>query len=406
MANLTIEISQGIDKPTRVAVVPFKSKIDVKQLQKVIASDLQLSGRFELIPEQDMLSTPTVGEKIHFADWRFSKVEFILIGAVKQVEGVLEVSYELYDVVNNLKLLSKSARGINMRDIAHQISNDSYYKITGIEGIFDSKIVYVTEDKKASGKKLYQLKMSDQDGARDIVLTQSDEPLLSPTFSPDASKIAYVSFESGRSAIYQQDIYTGERIIISQFEGINSAPSWSPDGSKMAVVLSKDGNPEIYIKNLAKNKYTRFTNHYSIDTEPNWMPDGKSIVFTSDRTGSPQIYSKNIRTQILKRLTREGNYNARPRISQDGKFLVLINGNKNIFKVSVLNLETNEMLNVSKTKNDESPSISPNGAMIIYSSRTNNRYGLDVVSLDAGIKYRLPSDKPVREPAWSPIIRR
>ena len=410
MAKLTIEISQGVDKPTRIAVVPFKSSANINknidEIMQVIQSDLKLSGRFELIPAADMLSTPTVGDEIFYADWRLSKVEFLLVGKVTQTKKTSEVEYALYDVVNAFKLFSKKVKAVKSRGIAHRISNDVYFNITGIQGIFDSRIVYVSEYTDENDKRVYQLKLSDQDGARESIITQSFEPLLSPTFSPDATKVAYVSFESGNSAIYEQDLYTGKRKIISNYKGVNSAPSYSPDGTKLAMVLSKDGNSEIYIKDFKSSKVIRFTNHYAIDTEPNWMPNGQSIIFTSDRGGTPQIYKKRLRGGKLTRITREGTYNARPRISQDGKFLVLVNGNDNLFKIAVLNVETKELLSVTSTKNDESPSISPNGAMIIYSTNSGKHKGLNVVSLDAGVRYKLPSDQVVREPAWSPIVQK
>jgi len=404
-ANLTIEVSQGIDKPSRIAIVPFASQTNINALKNVINSNMRFSGRFELVPSTDFLSEPVIGDRIFFSDWRLLNVDFLLIGQVDIDNNQFVVNYELYDVVNAINLFKKRVRGVQQRDLAHNISNHIYFQITGIEGVFDSKIVYVTETQKNNALS-YQLKLSDQDGAREVVITQSNEPLMSPTFSPDARKVAYVSFESGSAAIYEQDLFSGKRKIISNFKGINGAPNYSPDGQKMALVLSKDGNPEIYIKHLKTNRLKRLTNHFAIDTEPNWTADGKSLIFTSDRTGAPQIYQKTLATGKLKRLTFEGRYNARARISQDGKFIVLVHGTGGgQFKIAVLNVETGELLQITDTNNDESPSIAPNGAMIIYSSKNNREHGLNVVSLDAGVKYRLPSKTPVREPAWSPITK-
>lgn len=289
------------------------------------------------MPTENMLSFPSPGSTVRYRDWRISDTEYLLLGAVERTETGYLARIELYNLVSEQLVLSKLVTGgpANEREVAHRISDLVYEEITGIAGIFGTRILYVTDTLDSSGTRLYRLMLADQDGAREQMVMESPEPIMSPAWSPDGENIAYVSFETGRAAIFQQNLATGERQQLTDYTGINGAPAWSPDGSKLAVVLSKDGNPEIYSLDLASKQLTRLTNHYAIDTEPNWTPDGKFLVFTSDRGGRPQIYRLNLETKIVSRLTFEGDYNARPRLSPDGRHLVMVHRNQGIYKIAV-----------------------------------------------------------------------
>jgi len=410
-AQLTIEITQGVDNPTRIAVVPMGwsgSTPLPEDVAQIVSDDLQRSGQFEPIPRSSMLSFPAKPEDVFYRDWRAMGAEYLLVSNAEQRDGRYYVRYDVFDVLAQrtvIKAAKVDGSPQQLRDIAHHISDKVYEKITGIRGAFATQVLYVEAFQHQAGADSFRLMLADADGARPRLLLESDQPLLSPTWSPDGREIAYVSFETTRPAIFKQNLATGQREQLTNFSGLNGAPTFSPDGSKLAMVLSKDGNPEIYTLDLKTRELTRLTNHYAIDTEPSWSADGKGVIFTSNRGGKPQIYQVTLASGRVERLTFEGEYNARGRVSKDGKTLVMVHQRNGVFHIAAQDLTTGTLRILTETNLDESPTIAPNGAMLLYATRFGGKGILAAVSLDAGTKYRLPSKQgDVREPAWSPFF--
>jgi TolB protein len=408
-AELTIEVVSGVDQQTRIAIVPFDwdgSGIAPTAFDQIIANDLRLSGLFEIIAPQNMLSFPAPGDEINFRDWNILDADYLLVGSASMEEDRLIADIELYDVPSARQVLGRriTAGPNDGRDVSHRVSDLTYQQITGIPGIAESRILYVADSTNAEGEIRYRLMLADQDGAREQLVIESAAPIMSPAWSPNGEDIAYVSFETSRAAIFMQNLSTGERTQLTNFVGINGAPAFSPDGTQLAMVLSKDGNPELYVLDLESGVFTQLTDHFAIDTEPNWTADGSGLVFTSDRGGRPQIYEIDLQSGRIARLTFRGDYNARPRLSADGRFLVMVHRNEGIFHIAVQDLTDDTLIIVTETDLDESPTISPNGALVMYATKLNGNSILAAVSLDAGVKYNLPAStsESVREPAWSP----
>lgn len=407
----TIVIDAGYDKQTKIAIVPFRQAPELagqQQMADIIAFDLARSGQFAPEETRNMLSFPTERSQVFFRDWRILRTEYLVIGRVDaEFDGDVSVAYELYDV-SNRRLLVEDRHTAPLdawRGLAHRISDVVFEAITGIPGAFSTRIAYVLAQNAGTSDARYRLEAADSDGARPQTLFSSVEPIMSPSWSPDGQRLAYVSFETGRPTVVLQEIETGEREMIASFRGINGSPIFSPDGRSLALVLSRDGNPEIYVMNLADRRLRQVTRHHGIDTEPSWTPDGRGLVFTSDRGGRPQIYQVELATNFVERLTFHGPYNARARLLADGVHLVFVHRLDGVDHVAWLDLERDDLRILTETPLDESPSLAPNGSMLIYATKEQGRGILAVVSIDGRVKYRLPSSSgDVREPAWSPYM--
>ncbi|PID41762.1 MAG: Tol-Pal system beta propeller repeat protein TolB [Proteobacteria bacterium] len=411
-AELAIEIEQGSDQAIPIAIVPFKNnsvRALPEDVAKIVQDDLRRSGEFELLPATRMLSLPSREKEVTYRDWRLLGQNYLLVGEIEfdSKENRYRVRYELLDVNRQVQLAGKimKAKEADLRALAHKISDRIYEEITGVRGVFSTKIAYVTLQRDKNAGAVYRLQVADADGQRSQVLYQSNRPVLSPTWSPDGKQIAYVSFESTRPAIYIQTLATKEKKLVSAYKGLNGAPAWTPDGKQMAVTLSKDGNAEIYLINLQNGALQRLTRHFAIDTEASWSPNGRELVFTSDRSGKPQIYRMDLRKQKPQRLTFDGKYNARPRYSEDGKNILYVHQNGGVFNIAKMDLDSGVKTVLTETPLDESPSLAPNGRMLIYGTQKGKSGVLAVVSLDGQTKYFLPSRfGDVREPAWSPYL--
>lgn len=446
-AALQLELTQGLDSAIPIAIVPFgaiddKTKDVVDNLNSVMTQDFSNTGRFKPVDVAG-LQQPHTGDQVDVSYWQSQDVNDVIVGNVEPTgNGRYNVSFALVDVFKNdtddsattntdatqagttpaagatpapapvkkspvlVQQIFTNVPASAMRTLAHHIDDILYLQLTGNRGIFSTKIAYILEQKKLFGKKSYSLEISDYDGYNPQAILKSPQPIMSPAWAPDARHIAYVSFEDRMSAIYETDITTGKRVLISEVPGVNGAPAFSPDGKQVALVLTKTDELKIYLMQLSNKALTKVTDGYAIDTEPSWSPDGKNLLFTSDRAGGPQIYQLNLSTKKVQRLTYAGDYNARAAYTPDGKSIIMLHRDSrdDPYSIAIMSLDSGILQVLVQGYDVQSPSIAPNGAMIIYSNIEDGEGILAEVSTDGKVQLRLPSrDGQVRDPAWSPF---
>ncbi len=401
-AELTIQITGGNSNAASIAIAPFSQGGSSTPLTAdfagIISADLKRSGRFNPVAPTNQPPAPAWGSPVNTDAWRSRNIANLVTGQILQTGSGYKAQFSLYDTASSQKLLSETVttKIKDQRFAAHHIADMIYEKLTGERGAFATRIAYVVANKRHR-----TLKISDSDGHNAKTVLSSNEPILSPAWSPDGKRLAYVAFDKGRPGIYVQTLTSGKRIRISRASGLNGAPTWSPDGRRLAVTLSKDGNPEIYIIGANGGTPHRLTHSESIDTEPSWSPDGRWIAFTSNRGGKPQIYKMASSGGSATRLTFEGSYNADSSYAPDGKRLALISRSRGD-QVAILDLETRGMQTISSGSLNESPSFAPNGSMVVYAAGGGV---LSVVAVDYDVKQRLARQGgEVRDPAWSPYL--
>ncbi len=406
---LEIRITQGVQGALPIAIVPFEwagSPLP-EDVAQIISNDLTRSGSFNPMPRQDLPSRPVDIAQVNFKDWRVLGMDNLVIGRITATgDGGFTVEFRLLDVFTGKQLAGYQipSHASNLRLTAHHISDIIYEALLKTKGAFSTRIAYVTVDRRSEKDATYRLQIADADGYNARIILESRQPVLSPAWSRDGNRLAYVSFEERNSAIYVQDVRTGERRKVVSGIGINSSPAFAPDGQRLAVTRSMEGNPDIYTVDLNTGQQTRLTTDGGIDTEPSWSPDGQTIIFTSDRGGSPQIYRVSPAGGPQQRVTfNAGSYNARASYAPDGKSLVMVTGG-NGFRIAVYDLASGTSRVITSSNLDESPSFAPNGSMIIYATMGGRGTELAATSVDGTVKQRLALQKgQVREPAWGPF---
>lgn len=401
-AQLRVEIAGVGANQIPVALATFGDEsLAPHQVSAIIKADLLRSGYFKII---DTGSVLTENSAVNLADWKLKGADALVVGSVQRLsDGRFDVKYRLFDTNKGTQLssLALANQPQFIRVSAHKIADDIYEKLTGIRGVFATRIAYVTK----SGKE-FRLEIADSDGEGTQVALRSNEPIISPAWSPDGTKVAYVSFENKKPVVYIQDLVSRKRTVASNFKGSNSAPSWAPDGNRLAVALSRDGLTQVYVVNADGTNPRRLSNSNGIDTEPQFSADGQSIFFTSDRSGGPQIYKMSATGGEARRVTFSGAYNISPRISPDGKFLAYISRREGKFQLFTLDLTNGQEQRLSDTVKDESPSFSPNGKYLMYATESGRRGTLAVVSVDGQVKQRLTTQAgDIREPTWGPFMK-
>jgi TolB protein len=402
-AALTIETIGTGATQFPVAVVPFRAEGGLAQpVTPVIASDLARSGLFRTVDSGGLSPLPHEPQDLNYSIWRARGADAVVIGAISPLsDGRYDVRFRLMDVAKQAQLagFAYTASAAQLRLTAHRIADVIYETLTGAKGVFSTRVAYIVK----KGKR-YELQVADADGYGAQTVRWSDEPILSPSWSPDGTRLAYVSLERKKPVVYVQSLTTGQYRAVANYWGSNSAPAWSPDGRILAVVLSKEGGSQIFfINSEGTGEPRRMTFTSAIDTEPNFSPDGSLMLFTSDRGGSPQIYGMPVTGGEARRLTFEGSYNVSPRFSPDGKSFTFIQRNGGRFNVAVQDLTTRQVQVLTDGVIDESPSFAPNGRMILYATEVKGRGVLSAVSSDGRVKQRLTEEAgDVREPAWGP----
>ena len=410
--TLITQMEQGVANPIKIAIVPFQVKstraFDV-DLAQLIESNLERTGQFSRVRRETMLAQPGPSDQIFYRDWRAIGSEYTVVGSVERDSQGLLVRYGLHDVFGERILFAERIPGTPdaLRDIGHYVSDRIYESLTGIKGIFSTRLLYVSAERRSETDQTFKLILSDADGGRPRTIFQSSDPILSPTWSPDGSRVAYMAFRGKRAGIYLQTVATGEVQKVSDFPGLNSAPKFSPDSNNLALTLSKDGNPEVYIANLRTGTLNRLTNHPSIDVVNDWSPDNKNLLITSTREGTPQLYEVNIQTKNIQKVPLKGSYNSSGSYLPNSSGIVYMSESNSGLELRRWNSNNDSIVTLTSGIPilDEKPTIAPNGTFVLYTAFDGGRSLLGFTSLDGRVKFRMPSvSNSVSQPAWSPFF--
>lgn len=399
---LDLELTQGVNAALPIGINTFGQDSAAQEVTDAIDNDLRLSGQFKIISAAGLDGQSA-------AMWQRAGADSVLSGRVSRIgSGRYDVSFQLIDAASQGKLLLAKSYQVNqseLRALAHHISDEIYEKLTGERGVFSTKIAYILVNREI-GRTRYSLEVADMDSSNPQSLLVSSEPIMSPAWSPDGTQIAYVSFEKKKAQIFSVVVATGQRRLLTDFPGINGAPAWSVDGRSLAVVLSKGGTPKIYTVDLATGLMKQRTFGEAIDTEPRFSPDGQSLLFTSGRGGTPQIYKLSLNDGAITRMTYDGNYNARASFTPNQQHIVMLHRDEGQFNIGVQEMMSGRITPLTHSPMDESPTIAPNGRLILYATRYQDQGVLAMTSIDGRVNMRLPSrGGDVQEPAWSPYLR-
>lgn len=407
-AALQVDITQSSNGAIPIAIAPFGSDDGrlPMDIARTASDDLASTGLFDVFPRRNMMGSPSSPEQVIYQNWRTLNVDNLVVGsAAPNGQGGYRITFHLLDVAQERSIASfqVNAGSNDLRDAAHTVANLIYERFIGKKGYFLSRISYITVTNQG-GSRRFRLVVSDYDGSNPATVYSSQDPIMSPSWSPDGRKLAYVAFNvyKGESSLRVQDLSTGNAKTIASGSGVNGSPAWSPDGSQIALARSRDGDTDVFVYNVNSGQMRQLTHGGSIDTEPTWSPDGRTIAFTSDRGGAPQIYQMGSSGGQVQRMTYDGQSNQRADFSPDGKSLAMVQKSANGFRIAVMDLSNNNIRVVSEGPLDDSPEFAPNGQAIIFAKQGRNNE-LATVSVDGSARTKLSESGEVREPAWGPL---
>lgn len=400
-AALDIEITGAGEHQIPISIVPFAGEEKLtQQISAVIANDLKRSGLFRLIDPAG--KAPHEIRDVTYADW--AEADGLTIGSATVLpDGRVEVKFRLLDTHKQTQMLGQSvvSKGDQVRAIAHRIADMIYEKFTGDAGVFSTRIAYINREGRVN-----RLVVADSDGYGEQSVLTLKEPIMSPSWSPDGSHLAYVTFEQGHAVIYVQSLFTRQRFVLAAFPGSNSAPAWSPDGKQLAIVLTRDGTSAIYLVHPDGTGLRRITFSDAIDTEPNFSPDGRFLLFSSDRGGSVQIYRMPADGGYAERMTFDGSNNFSPRYSPDGSSFVFMHRTGGQFYIATQDFQTKQMQVLTDVGWEKKPSFAPNGKLVLFATESLGRGILATVSSDGRVKQKMiPQQGDIREPMWGPFLK-
>ncbi len=418
-SELTIEIKKTNHNLPYILVTPFAWHGDTilpEDIVQIVENDLNFSCRFKIFDSSnyfEKIATEKLADESNYL--LLHNIAFKISGEVTLTNNIYHISYKLFNVAKKQYVLNDKVMSSadNLRNTSHQISDNIFNEITGIKGDFLTKILYIKHSIK-NNISTYQLCSADADTHNTQVLFSSEQPIISPCWSPDGKQIAYVSFEDNKSKIYIHNLETGHRSSIINSKGIQSSPDWSPNGESIALVASNGNDPNIYIIDLKTKILSQITYGSSINSEPSWMPDGKSLLFTSSRGNGVHIYQAFVKKQDngkfnvkgnCKQITNYGVLNARAKPFPDGKNIALINKQENQkdFNIAIFNLENKKTKIIYTSIYEDSPSVSKNGQRILFSANKQKHEVLKISSINGNVKnYISIKDINCREVAWRP----
>ena len=422
---ISVDITRGNLDPLPIAVSPLhvdpKSEkfkdLKIKELgdkvSSIIENNFRSTGLFNPLKKDAFVQKPDIAHlKPRFEDWRLIKAQALVTGKLLIQNGKLKVEFRLWDLSASKEILALAftTTPSNWRRVAHIISDKIYERLTGEDGYFDTRIIYVAESGPKNAR-IKKLAIMDQDGANTKYLTLGNELVLTPRFNPENQLVTYLSYFRNLPRVYLLDIETGVQEVVGNFPGMTFAPRFSPDGKKIIMSFAKDGNSDIYTMDIETRVVERITEHSSIDTSPSYSPDSKHIVFNSDRSGLQQIYVMKSDGSNVKRITFGKGLYGTPVWSPRGDLIAFTKVRKGRFYIGVMRADGSGERLLTENFYQEAPSWSPNGRVLVFYRETKsgpkgdgfsaNLWSIDITGYN---ERKIKTETDASDPSWSSLL--